>query len=125
MVYWAFMLLMVILIPAIMTISGKVLSEGGTARNRTFGYRTSMSMKNDDTWEFANEMLGHMWIRMGPALLPVSVIPMLFVMGKGEEAISIMATVIVCIQCIPIVLTAVIVEKALRRSFDKNGRRKV
>ncbi|MBE6031450.1 MAG: SdpI family protein [Clostridiales bacterium] len=125
MVYWAFMLLMVILIPAIMTISGKVLSEGGTIRNQMFGYRTSMSMKNDDTWEFANEMLGHMWIRMGPALLPVSVIPMLFVMGKGEDAIGIMTAVIVIIQCIPLVSTVVIIEKALHKNFDRNGRRKI
>lgn len=125
MVYWAFMLLMVILIPAIMTISGKVLSEGGTARNQVFGYRTSMSMKNDATWTFANEMLGHMWIRMGPVLLPVSVIPMLFVVGKGIDAIGIMASVIVIMQCIPLVLTIVIIEKALHKNFDRSGRRKV
>ena len=33
--------------------------------NPVFGYRTTMSMKNRDTWEFAHQYCGKLWWILG------------------------------------------------------------
>ncbi len=59
--------------------------------NSAFGYRTSMSMKNADTWQFAHHYFGKIWRTLGWILIIPSVIPMLFVIGKGNDPVGNMA----------------------------------
>lgn len=52
--FWIFMLIMDLLIPFTMIGFGKMfLKKAPDQINYVFGYRTSMSMKNQDTWVFA------------------------------------------------------------------------
>ena len=49
--FWIFMLIMDLLIPFTMIGFGKMfLKKAPDQINYVFGYRTSMSMKNQDTW---------------------------------------------------------------------------
>ena len=58
MAFWVFMLIMGLLIPLTMVGFGKLfLTRAPKNINMVFGYRTVMSMKNRDTWEFAHKML--------------------------------------------------------------------
>ena len=53
--FWFFMLAMGLLLPAIMILFGAVFTKAAPKKiNYIFGYRTVMSMKNRDTWEFAH-----------------------------------------------------------------------
>ena len=53
--FWIFMLIMDLLIPFTMIGFGKMfLKKAPDQINYVFGYRTSMSMKNQDTWVFAH-----------------------------------------------------------------------
>ena len=82
--FWIFMLVMILLIPITMIGFGKLfLKQAPGEINAVFGYRTTMSMKNKDTWEFAHNYCGKLWYRCGLFLLPLSVIPLLFVIGKN------------------------------------------
>lgn len=64
--YWFFMLAMNLLLPAIMIISGGYFMKKAPKEiNYIFGYRTNMSMKNKDTWEFAHKYMGKLWFRLG------------------------------------------------------------
>jgi uncharacterized membrane protein len=42
--------------------------------NSIIGYRTTMSMKNRDTWEFAHKYSGKVWIRSGIITTIISVV---------------------------------------------------
>ena len=92
--------------------------------NDIFGYRTSMSMLNEDTWQFAHHYAGYLWLNWGIALLVFTIIFMLWVFQMDEERMSIMSTIFMCIQIIPLIAAIIPTEKALRKTFDKEGNRK-
>lgn len=122
---WIFMLVMDLLIPFSMIGFGRYLMKRAPKEiNNVFGYRTSLSMKNRDTWEFANRYCGRLWYICGLASLPVSVIWMLLVMGKTETALAIMGCVLCGVQILLMVGAILPTESALKKTFDKYGKRK-
>ena len=126
MFFWIFMLIMDLLIPITMIGFGKLfLKKAPKEINGAFGYRTSKSMKNKDTWEFAHRYCGKIWYRCGLILLPVTVIPMLFVIGQSVDAIGNLGGIICFIQCIPLIGSILPTESALKRTFNENGKRRI
>jgi uncharacterized membrane protein len=121
---WLIMLGIDILIPLLMMVFGWLLEYKTPIKNAIYGYRTSMSMKNNDTWKFANRYCGKLWIRCGLILLPISITPMLLVIKEGNNTVGIMATIICLIQLIPLIGTIYPVEKALKNNFNENGNKK-
>ena len=122
--FWFFMLIMCLLFPAIMILFGKIfLKTAPNDINYIFGYRTNMSMKNRDTWEFAHKFCGKIWYYAGLAMLPISVIPLLFVIGKGEDIIGTVGGIICMIGVAVIIASIFPTEIALRKNFDKDGNR--
>lgn len=83
-----------------------------------------MSMKNQDTWQFAHRYCGKLWVRLGSVVLPLSVISLLFVLGKKIETIAIAGTVICFAQLVLLLGSIIPTEIALRKNFDANGTRK-
>ena len=87
--FWIYMLIMDLLIPLTMLGFGRAfLTKAPNKINWVFGYRTAMSMKNRDTWNFAHQYCGRLWFLWGLILLPCSVIPMLFLLGKSTDKIG-------------------------------------
>ena len=125
MFFWIFMLIMDLLIPLTMIVIGRLFSIKAPKNiNSTFGYRTTMSMKNKDTWEFAHKFCGKLWFRCGLILLPISVIPLVFVFNKGIDRIGIVGGVVCVIQILPAVGSIFSTESALKKIFDQNGFRR-
>ena len=56
--------------------------------------------------------------------LPLSVVPILFVIGRGTETIGYTGVITVFIQLVPMLCALPVTEHALRKKFDKNGMRK-
>lgn len=83
-----------------------------------------MSMKNEDTWRFAHHYFGKLWFQVGLILLPVTVIAALFTIGKTETDIGTTGGIISGIQILLILGSMFPVERALRKTFDKNGNRR-
>lgn len=124
MLFWVFMLIMNLLIPVTMIGFGKYFLKNAPKEiNGIFGYRTTMSMKNKDTWLFAHNYFGKFWYIGGLILLPISVIIMVFVIGKTEDTVGIVGGILCIVQMIPLVAPILPTERALRRAFDKNGNR--
>lgn len=92
--------------------------------NATFGYRSTMSMKNQETWKLAHTVCGRYWYCCGWLLLPLSVVPILFVIGRGTETIGYVGLITVFLQLVPMLCALPVTEHALRKKFDKNGMRK-
>ena len=123
--FWIYMLLFVLLIPITMVYFGqRFFKSPPKSINATFGYRTTMSMKNQETWKLAHTVCGRFWFRCGRILLPLSVVPMLLVIGRGTETVGYTGVIIVFIQLVPMLCALPVTEHALRKKFDKNGMRK-
>jgi uncharacterized membrane protein len=122
---WMFMVVMVIIIPLIMIIMGKSFIKKPPSKiNHFFGYRTKMSMKNMDTWTFAHQYYGNLCWKAGVIMLPLSLIPMIFLFGQNDDILSIAVTVIMLIQAGGVIAPAIPTEKTLKETFNKNGSRK-
>lgn len=123
--FWIFMTLMNLLIPVTMIGFGKLFLRHILGEiNAFFGYRTTMSTKNKDTWEFAHHYCGKIWHITGWITLPVSLIVSIFMFGKDDDTIGIYSGVLCTIQVILLIATIFPTEAALRKNFDKNGNRK-
>ncbi len=125
MLFWIYMLVMNLLIPAVMIGFGNRFSKKAPDEiNQIYGYRTSMSMKNRDTWEYAHHYFGRLWNRLGKILLPPTVIAMCLVIGKDKDTVGNMGFIVSVVQLIILILPIFFTERALRKKFDKLGRRK-
>lgn len=123
--FWIFMLLMDLLIPLTMIALGKLfITKSPRNINPVFGYRTTMSMKNKDTWEFAHKYCGRLWFKCGLVLLPLSVIPLIFVFDKGTDIIGTVGGIVCIMQLVPLIGAIFPTEAALKKTFDKNGIRR-
>ena len=123
---WFMMLGFNLLIPAIMLGAGKLfLKKAPKNINWIFGYRTTMSMKNEDTWCFAHKVAGAFWWKWGWVALAVTVAAMLLILNKSDEVISAVGCIVMFAQLIPLIAVIPHTEKALRNTFDKDGNRKV
>lgn len=123
--FWFFMMIMDLLIPFTMIGFGKYFMKSAPGNiNIVFGYRTSMSMKNTDTWKFAHEYCGNLWFKWGKISLILTIIAMTFLLGKTVDTIGNWGGTICMIQLLPLIGAIGPTESALRRTFDKDGKRR-
>ncbi len=120
-----FLFAMNLLIPLIMLGFGRIFLKSAPGEiNKVYGYRTSMSMKNRDTWEFAHKYCGRVWCRWGLGLLLFSAAFMLFAAGMDEEAMGIAGAVLCVLQVVVLIASIFPTERALKRTFDRDGKRR-
>ena len=123
--FWIYMLIIDLLLPFTMIGVGKYFLKTAPKNiNIVFGYRTSMSMKNKDTWIFAHKCCGKIWFISGLIMLPLSVVVMMLVIGGSENLVGTVGAVLCGVQFIPIVISIILTEKALNKTFDENGIRR-
>lgn len=121
---WIIMLLTSLLVPGIVMVFGNQFKNGNHGSiNPAFGYRTTMSMKNPDTWTFANTCWGRLACKTGLWMLIGSVAVMLTVIFAGEDTVALVGTILLLVQAAIVLCTIPIVERALRKEFDKDGNR--
>lgn len=123
--FWFFMTCCILLIPLTMIGFGLYFQKKAPQEiNILFGYRTEMSMKNKETWEFAHYTIGHIWYRTGLVLIGIVIFIMLCLFQKDINTISIAGTIMMMIQVIPLIASIFLTEAALKKHFDKDGNRK-
>lgn len=120
--FWILMFATAIMCPLIMIIAGLVFRKSAPKKiNAFFGYRTTMSMKNRDTWEFAHKYIGNLYSVLGFTLIVPSVVSMLFLIDKSHELISVVSLIICFVGLIALIVSVIPTEKALKKNFDKDG----
>ncbi len=123
--FWIFMLLMNLMIPLTMIGFGRSFMKNTPKEiNAVFGYRTSISMKNKDTWEFAHRYCGKLWYVCGLILLPITVIFLLLVIGKDTDYVGTVGGIICGAQLILLIGSIFSTEITLKKVFDKNGKKR-
>ena len=122
--FWMFMLMTDLLIPLTMIGFGRYFMKTAPKKiNGSFGYRTGMSMKNRDTWEFAHKCCGRIWFVCGLVMLPLSAAAMLFALGKETDVVGTLGGIVCFVQMIPLTASIFAVEGALKKNFDRDGRK--
>ena len=122
--FWIFMLIMNLLIPVIMAVFGNQFAKTPPKEiNSVFGYRTSISMKNKDTWTFAHHYFGKLWRIIGVIIGTLSIIAMIFMLGREIEIIGMLGGIICGIQIVFMIIPIFLTQKALNANFDKDGNR--
>jgi uncharacterized membrane protein len=117
------MLLVMLIIPLIMVGFGMLFMKNPPKSiNSFYGYRTKRSMKNQDTWDFAHYYCGKLWLVCGLVSLPISLVPILLVLGKSQQVISVAGLIVLGIQTILLIATIFQTERALKNNFDEFGR---
>lgn len=122
---WILMFFSCLLTPAILIGFGSVLKNSAPGQiNALFGYRTSLSMKNRDTWEFANTLWGKLAWKWGIRLLIGSAAALVAVLFASESLVYLVGSVVCCLQILILLATIPIVERALKKEFDQDGNRR-
>ena len=123
--FWIFMLIMNLLIPIVMVVFGSRYAKKPINKiNYISGYRTRMSMKNNDTWVFAHKYIGKLWRIIGVIMFIPAIVVMIFLLGKEIEVIGIFGLIPTGIQLIFMIIPIFFTEKALSANFDKEGNRR-
>ena len=123
--FWWFMLLSDLLVPVIMPICGRKMWKHCPQHiNSMYGYRTTRSMKNMDTWKFAHDYCGRLWWKTGwLMMLPSVLVPIPFYHGD-EKTIGIAGAILVTIQCVVLIASVFPTERALKKTFYDDGTRR-
>lgn len=117
------LMIAIFLLPVVMVICGMSYTKKGPKRiSKVQGYRSKMSMKNRETWDFAHKYLGDLWFKLGVPLLAMTSVVSLLVFRESDERILFWCTVIMVIQIVIMALPVYFAEKALKTNFDENGK---
>jgi len=122
--FWLFMLVMDLLIPTMIYIGRRYQRKPPKEINSLSGYRTSMSMKNQDTWKFAHNYVGKIWFTSGIVVIIPTIFIFMYLFGKRADTIGYIGGAICFIEMIPMIGSILPTEKALHKTFDINGYRK-
>ena len=123
--FWLFMLAMSLLIPGCMTVLGRSFMKNPPGEiNTGYGYRTTRSMRNRETWEFAQRYSGRFWYRAGRPLLAVSLLWSALLFGRDVETAANSGLILTGLQMVPFLAVIPATERALKCEFDDFGRKR-
>lgn len=113
-----------LLLPLIMVIAGYFMYKHSPKDiNGIIGYRTKLSMKNQETWDFAQKFCGKLWLKIGGIMLLLSIILQIPFKESNESTICWLTVILETVQVIILIVSIVIAEKTLKNTFDKDGNR--
>lgn len=114
-----------LLVPVIVIITGRMMWKHYPKNiNGLIGYRTTLSMRNIDTWKFANEYCGRLWYWTGILMLFFSIIICLLFFKASYNTAFMASLILIAIQCIILVATIFPTENALKREFPEEETRR-
>lgn len=123
--FYISMFLCNLLVPLVMIIGGYFMyNRPPEDINSVMGYRTKRSKKNKDTWKFAHEYCGRLWIKVGAILLILTIVVQIPFVHSDSDVIAAFNIILIIVQTAVLIVSLVPVERALERTFDENGNRR-
>ena len=109
-----------LLIPLVMIIAGYMMYKHPPKDINGFvGYRTRRSRQNENTWAYAHNVCGKMWLKWGLIMLLPSVLIQLPFIHSDENTLSVLTVIIETVQIAVLLGTTYLVEKALKEKFGE------
>ena len=110
------------IIPIVMVITGRMMWKHCPKNiNGMYGYRTSRSMKNMDTWKFAHDYCGKLWWKIGWVMTIPSALIHIPLYYSNKNTIGFAGLILVAIQCFIMIVSIYPTEKALKKHFNDDG----
>lgn len=120
-----FNIVFTLFIPVIMIFCGYMMYKHTPKDiNGLVGYRTAMSMKNQDTWNYAHDYCGRLWVRVGVILTVLSAVVCVSYFFIENMTATIIMCVSEIVQAVFLCCTMIPTERSLKNTFDQNGIRK-
>jgi uncharacterized membrane protein len=120
-----FFLIVLLLIPLTLIGFGALWKKSPPKTiNWAYGYRTTWSMKSQDTWDFAHKYVGKLWIYTGIALTLVSISALIAFRNSDIEELGRVVLIVDMIQLLGLFLPIIPTEMALKNRFHKDGTKK-
>ena len=114
-----------LLIPVVVIVTGRIMWKHYPKNiNGLVGYRTTLSMKNMDTWRFAHNYCGKLWWKIGWIMVIPSALIHIPLYHSDKNTIGFAGLILVTIQCFIMVASIYPTEKALKKHFNDDGTRK-
>lgn len=118
-----FMAFAVLLIPGIMVFFGRLMADHSPKTiNAAYGYRTSMSMMNQDTWDYAQAACAGRWRKWGRVLAFITLVVLIVALRRPTFADVL--GFYTAFETAFLLASVAATEMDLRRTFDKEGRRR-
>lgn len=117
---WWICFAMSLIIPAVLALAGLLSWKRCPKRiNGLVGYRTARSMKNEETWRFANETCGKFffWTGLGMALFSAALL--LALLRASREAVNGVTAGLCMADVIPVFVCIAKTESALKKHFPE------
>ncbi len=113
----------VFLIPVIMVFFGRTMMDHPPKTiNAAYGYRTAMSMINQDTWDCAQAACAKRWRRWGRVLALITLIVLFFALRRPTFADVL--GIYTAFETAFLLASVAATEMDLRRTFDEKGERR-
>lgn len=113
----------VLLIPGIMIFFGRIMMDHPPKTiNAAYGYRTTMSMINQDTWDYAQAACANRWRRWGRVLALITLIVLFFALRR--PAFADVLGFYTAFETAFLLASVAATEIDLRRTFDQKGDRR-
>lgn len=119
--FWIFMLVMDLLIPVTMVFIGKDFRKASEGDQCDVWIPDGDVHENKETWKYAHRCCGKLWYVSGLVMIPVTVIVLACVFGKGNNCVGNVGGIVCTLQCVVIIGTIVVTERELKKRFDRNG----
>lgn len=123
--FWWFIFVCDLLTPVLMIGVGRWMWKHPPKEINAFlGYRTTWSMLNMDTWQFAHHHCGKRWWIIGWILLLPTVAIHIPFYGKGEDTIGWICIGVLAVQLTVLIASIFPTERALKKTFREDGTRR-
>ncbi|MDO5574211.1 MAG: SdpI family protein [bacterium] len=122
---WIMNCIIALLMPVILLIVGAIFHKSPPKKtNGVYGYRTTRSRKNQDTWDFSQKYAGELFWKIGWISVLVSVVECIVLWFLSEPVQGILISIVLVLEMVAIFVIIAMVEKKLKETFDDNGIRR-
>ncbi len=122
---WWITFICALIIPSVMLCCGLFMWKRPPRKINAFiGYRTTKSMKNEETWKYAHNFCGKLWSAIGAATLMISAAAIGPFYNASEKTVAIVALVTGITQFAVLLTSLIPTEIALKLTFDNDGIKK-
>lgn len=123
--YFLFMLIIDMITPAVLFMISMYFIGGEPKKINSFiGFRTKLSVKNADTWRFANNSCGKLFLKISLISSPFAVILPILANLIGDTAVTVCGIAILLVEASLMLYSVKAVDKRLNENFNPDGSRK-
>ncbi len=121
--FWAFSLIITLIVPVLVLIYGLHYGKNGAPQNIEghSGFRSRRATKSWDAWVFTHKLAAKIWKITGIIMIPVTVVMMIFAVKFSVEMLTYYSSVVFAIQGFTFVGTVIYVENQIKKNFNDYG----